>query len=92
MLSMGPKPKPLAFGGIIYLDSHEFKRFSFSFPTHLSICKYVLATLLTQSGVTRDNMDSLRQFSQDPIYSVLVSWVLLPDVNKANKSLNVVDS
>ena len=36
-------------------------------------------------------MDSLRQFSQDPIYSILVSWVLLLGVNKANKSLNVVD-
>ena len=63
----------------------------FSFPTHLSICKYVLATLLTQRGVTGDNVNSLRQFSQDPIYSILMSWVLLLGVNKANKSLNVVD-
>lgn len=91
---MGPKPKQLAFGGIIYLDSDKLKRFFyfFSFPTHLSICKYILATLLTQSGVTGDNVDSLRQFSQDPIYPILVSWVLLLGVNKVNKTLNVVDS
>lgn len=85
---MGPKPKQqLAFGVIIQI-AISLK----GFFTHLSISKYILATLLIPSEVTEDNMDLLRQFSQDPFYTISVSQILLPGEYKAHKSLNIAGS
>lgn len=67
MLSMGPKPEQQLAFGVIILTAISLK----GFFTHSSISKYILATLLIQSGVVDDNMDLLRQFSQDPFHSIL---------------------
>lgn len=83
---MGPKSKQQLAFGVIILTAISLKGFFF---THSSISKYILATLLTQSGITDDNMALLRQFSQDPFHSILVSQVLLPGEYKAHKSLNM---
>lgn len=84
---MGPKSKQQLAFGVIILTAISLK--GFFFFTHSSISKYILATLLTQSGITDDNMALLRQFSQDPFHSILVSQVLLPGEYKAHKSLNM---
>lgn len=83
---MGPKSKQQLAFGVIILTAISLKGFFF---TYSSISKYILATLLTQSGITDDNMALLRQFSQDPFHSILVSQVLLPGEYKARKSLNM---
>lgn len=85
MLGMGPKPdQQLAFG-VLILTAISLK----GFFTHSSMSKYILAGLLIQSGVVDDNMNLLRQFSQAPFHSILVSQVLFPGEYKAHKNLNI---